>query len=75
MRLCPVPSRIVDCGNGVTIAAIDGWDIIEVETRGSGRLARIFSLVYMGDYISTYLGLLNGLDPSSNLSIDELKKV
>ncbi len=50
-------------------------DIIQLDTRGSGRLARIFSIIYLGDYISTYLALLQGIDPSSNLSIDELKKV
>jgi glucose/mannose-6-phosphate isomerase len=50
-------------------------DIIELEARGSGRLSRILSLVYIGDYVSSYLGLLNGHDPSSNLAIDELKKV
>jgi glucose/mannose-6-phosphate isomerase len=50
-------------------------DIIEVEARGSGRLSRILSLVYLGDYISTYLGLLYGHDPSSNISIDKLKQV
>ncbi len=50
-------------------------DLIELEARGTGRLARILSLVYIGDYISTYLGLLYGHDPSSNLSIDKLKQV
>ena len=50
-------------------------DIIELEARGSGRLARILSLVYIGDYVSTYLGLLYGHDPSSNFSIDKLKQV
>ena len=50
-------------------------DIIELEARGSGRLARILSLVYTGDYVSTYLGLLYGHDPSSNFSIDKLKQV
>jgi glucose/mannose-6-phosphate isomerase len=50
-------------------------DIIELEARGSGRLARILSIVYIGDYVSTYLGLLYGHDPSSNLSIDKLKQV
>jgi glucose/mannose-6-phosphate isomerase len=50
-------------------------EIIELEARGSGRLARILSLVYIGDYVSTYLGLLYGHDPSSNFSIDKLKQV
>jgi glucose/mannose-6-phosphate isomerase len=50
-------------------------ELIELEARGSGRLSRILSLVYIGDYVSTYLGLLYGHDPSSNLSIDKLKQV
>ena len=50
-------------------------DIIELEARGSGKLSRILSLVYIGDYISVYLGLLYGHDPSLNLSIDKLKQV
>jgi glucose/mannose-6-phosphate isomerase len=50
-------------------------DIIELEANGSGRLSRILSLVYIGDYISSYLGLLHGHDPSSNQAIDEVKKV
>ena len=50
-------------------------DIIELEARGSGKLSRILSLVYIGDYISAYLGLLYGHDPSLNLSIDKLKQV
>ncbi|MBQ03918.1 bifunctional phosphoglucose/phosphomannose isomerase [Candidatus Bathyarchaeota archaeon] len=50
-------------------------EIIDLEARGSGRLSKILSLVYLGDYISTYLGVLYGHDPSTNLSIDKLKKV
>jgi glucose/mannose-6-phosphate isomerase len=50
-------------------------DIIELEARGLGRLTRILSLVYIGDYVSAYLGLLYGQDPSSNVSIDKLKKM
>jgi glucose/mannose-6-phosphate isomerase len=50
-------------------------EIIELEAKGTGRLSRILSLVYIGDYISTYLGLLYGQDPSLNLSIDLLKQV
>lgn len=49
--------------------------VIELESRGEGRLSRMMSLIYLGDYISTYLGLLYGIDPSSNRSIDELKRV
>jgi glucose/mannose-6-phosphate isomerase len=52
-------------------------DIAEVETvtaLGSGRLARLFSLVYFGDYASFYLAMLNGVDPTPIERIDYLKK-
>ena len=52
-------------------------DIAEVQTvtaQGSGRLARIFSLVYFGDYVSFYLAMLNGVDPTPIERIDYLKK-
>ena len=34
------------------------------ETRGTSRLARLFSLVQLGDYVSFYLALLYGVDPT-----------
>jgi hypothetical protein len=34
----------------------------------------MFSTIYIGDYASTYLGLLHGLDPGSIDSINALKK-
>jgi len=42
---------------------------------GAGRsaLARLFSLILMGDFTSTYAGLLRGLDPSPVPAIDRLK--
>jgi len=49
--------------------------VIEIKARGRGRLARMFSILYTGDYVSTYLALLNGKDPSSMDAIDSLKKV
>jgi len=50
-------------------------DVLEVEARGQGKLARILSLLYLGDYLSAYLGLLYGRDPSSNVAIDALKGI
>jgi len=50
-------------------------DVLEVEARGRGKLARILSLLYLGDYLSAYLGLLYGRDPSSNRAIDALKEI
>lgn len=49
-------------------------NIIEVYAEGETQLARILYLTYMGDYVSIYLGILNGEDPSPVKVIDELKK-
>ncbi len=49
--------------------------LIEVNARGESLLERIFSLVYIGDYVSYYLGILNGVDPTEIKSISLLKKM
>lgn len=46
-----------------------------LEARGTGKLARILSVIYTGDFVSTYLAFLYGHDPGSNGAIDELKRV
>lgn len=48
--------------------------ITEVWSQGSSRLARMFSLLYMGDFTSYYLALLHGVDPSPVQMIDILKE-
>ncbi|MCW4050382.1 MAG: bifunctional phosphoglucose/phosphomannose isomerase [Candidatus Bathyarchaeota archaeon] len=48
--------------------------VVEVEPEGEGKLARMLSALYMGDYASAYLGILYGHDPSSTESIDLLKQ-
>lgn len=48
--------------------------VLEVEARGEGRLARILSALYIGDFVSAYLGVLQGKDPSTVESIDRLKR-
>ncbi|MEK6591305.1 MAG: bifunctional phosphoglucose/phosphomannose isomerase [Nitrospinota bacterium] len=48
--------------------------IREVWGKGNGRLARIFSLIYLGDFISLYLAILNGVDPTPVKNIERLKK-
>ena len=47
--------------------------VVEVESSGKGRLARMISALYIGDYASAYLGFLYGHDPSTTDSIDYLK--
>ena len=44
-----------------------------VSARGSSRLARLFSLVQLGDYVSCYLALLYGVDPSPVDAIQAFK--
>jgi glucose/mannose-6-phosphate isomerase len=43
-------------------------------TRGEAFLCRLFSLVYLGDWVSYYLAILNGVDPTPVEAIDYLKK-
>jgi len=49
-------------------------EVIELYAEGETQLARILYLIYFGDYISIYLALLYGRDPSPVKIIDELKK-
>lgn len=48
--------------------------VLEIHPRGRGRLSRMLSALYVGDYAATYLGLLNGIDPSTSGSIEALKR-
>jgi glucose/mannose-6-phosphate isomerase len=47
--------------------------VCEVSAVGRSPMAKMFSLVMLGDYVSTYLGILRNEDPSANEPIDELK--
>jgi glucose/mannose-6-phosphate isomerase len=55
-------------------AAAHGAEVHEWPSSGEGRLARLASLVQLGDYLSFYLALLNGADPTPIASIDEFKR-
>jgi len=46
----------------------------EVHGRGASRLARLFSLVLLGDLTSIYLAYLRGVDPTPIEAIDALKR-
>ena len=48
--------------------------LIQLETRGSCKLERMFSIIYLADFVSTYLGILNRHDPGTTDSINRLKK-
>lgn len=50
-----------------------GADIFELERKGFNRLARLFSLIYIGDFVSFYLAILNNIDPTPVKRVDYLK--
>jgi glucose/mannose-6-phosphate isomerase len=56
-----------------TIISEYAAEIIEVESEGNSLLARMFSLIYLGDWVSFYLAILNGVDPTPVKVIDYLK--
>ncbi|MBZ0203795.1 MAG: bifunctional phosphoglucose/phosphomannose isomerase [Ignavibacteria bacterium] len=49
-----------------------GIDIV-IESEGTSKLERIFDLVYLGDWVSYYLAILNKVDPSPIEKINILK--
>ncbi len=44
-----------------------------VEATGESPLAQMMELVLLGDYVSFYLAILNGVDPTQVAQIDYLK--
>ena len=55
------------------IADDAGARTIEVWAHGRSALARLFSLVVVGDFTSTYLGISRGVDPTPVDAISRLK--
>ena len=47
--------------------------VIEVRSEGRSLLARMFSLVHLGDWVSYYLSILNRVDPTPVNVINQLK--
>ena len=52
----------------------EGFEVMEVSSSGQTRLARIFSLLYIGDFVSFYLAILNRTDPTPVARIAYLKR-
>jgi glucose/mannose-6-phosphate isomerase len=46
----------------------------EVWSEGESPMARLFSTIYLGDFVSLYLAFLNGVDPTRIDAIDFLKE-
>ena len=49
-------------------------EVEEVETQGESLLARMFSAIYLGDFVSYYMALSNRVDPSPVEIIEGMKK-
>ncbi|RMF62825.1 MAG: bifunctional phosphoglucose/phosphomannose isomerase [Calditrichaeota bacterium] len=48
--------------------------VFEVRSRGESLFARIFSLIFLGDMVSLYLAVLNGVDPTPVKHIESMKR-
>ncbi|ACF14922.1 bifunctional phosphoglucose/phosphomannose isomerase [Chloroherpeton thalassium ATCC 35110] len=48
--------------------------VTEVYSKGHSLMARVFSLIILGDWVSYYLAILNKIDPSPIEVIDHLKQ-
>jgi glucose/mannose-6-phosphate isomerase len=49
--------------------------VVEIDSRGKGQLSRMLSVLYIGDFLSYYLAMLYGKDPSSVETVRALKIV
>ncbi len=57
--------RVIENGGGKSM---------DVRAEGDGSLERMFSLIYKGDFVSYYLAILRGIDPTPEEVIGELQK-
>lgn len=67
----PRMARRMEVTRQIMTEAVDGFT--EVRAEGKSPLARMFTLVYTGDFVSLYLSILNGIDPTPVRMIDRLK--
>lgn len=68
----PRVARRIELTRG--ILAAEGVESLEVHSRGRSRLARLISLIQFGDWVSLYLAVLAGVDPTRLDKIDRLKR-
>ncbi|WP_418790972.1 bifunctional phosphoglucose/phosphomannose isomerase [Phosphitispora sp. TUW77] len=67
----PRVQKRMDISKDIVKGVVGG--VAEVWSQGEGRLSRLFSLTYIGDYVSVYLAALYGIDPTPVKNIDYLK--
>jgi glucose/mannose-6-phosphate isomerase len=68
----PRVARRIELTRG--IMSDEGVESLEVHSRGESRLARVLSLIQLGDWVSVYLAVLGGVDPTYLAKVDQLKK-
>ncbi len=49
-------------------------EVLELRARGDLLAERLFSLIYLGEYASVYLGIMNGVDPTDIGAVRRLKE-
>jgi len=69
------PSEI-ECRIGLTKSLVSGkaGKVHEIYAKGEGRLAKMLSLTSIGDFLSVYLAVLRGVDPTPVKSIERIKR-
>jgi len=55
------------------VIAAKAGTVHEIWSEGKSLLARILSVIYLGDYVSLYLACLNSVDPTPVHVIDSFK--
>jgi len=55
------------------IARDAGAEVEEVVARGRSSLARLLTLIMVGDFVSVYVGMRDGIDPTPVIVIERLK--
>ena len=50
-------------------------DLIEHWAEGASLMASLLTQSYLGDFVSLYLAVLNGVDPTPTIAMSELKKM
>jgi len=68
----PLQQRAISVSKGML--RDKGISLDEVVAVGRGLMARLLSLVYLGDWVSYYLALLRGVDPMPIPFIEEFKR-
>lgn len=68
----PQVLRRMEVTSGLIASGIGG--VTNVWADGDSELARVFSLIYLGDHVSLYVALLNGVDPAANELSDLIKQ-